>query len=535
VGSCTFIEDIRVYRGTITQPGKDSPFRDRVPKENMRLLLSMRRNKDEDVTGKQLTQLSHNRVVRLKINNSHPCMLMRDPIIYRYILQTPGSHNISSDGWYIYPMYDFAQCLCDSFDGVTHSLCTQEFSQNRILYDWVLQKALPSGLLNHVDTVTTEDRKLPKQIEFSRLKFSAGSSVELSKRAIQNLVDKYQMSPSEGSVVKAQAEVNGENAERQSVQKLYTGWDDINLFTIKGLRRRGVSSHILRHFISTIGLSTAADSEIDLYTFDDCARTYLDNSTHRMFCVLDPLPITLTNWDQDSGVEYVSVASHPFNKELSLTRMLPFGKHLIIERSDFSDTRASEKNAVEFYGLVPGGYVRLKGAYLIRCDSVIYDTDTGGNMHVQSLECSVLKNSKGGAWPPEIFGTATTVLNSPTKVKKPKGIIHWLSQPHALRASVTLLHSQVLNKIGRRPARPPPDDQGSTLDAPLDNVNFMEQVKHFGNAFLEPTAEQLCPSVGSVAQFERVGYFCRDSISSSDRSSQNFHCVVPMLQKMKKT
>jgi glutaminyl-tRNA synthetase len=482
------VEDIRRYRGTLTSPGMDSPYRSRDHQENINLFQAM-------LDGRA-NENNHKRVARLKIDNRHPSMLMRDPIIYRCKSpagHTPPSRDADEQESRMYPMYDFAQCLCDALNGVTHSLCTTEFIENRQLYDHILGLVVPSGLLT---AALGDNPHLPRQMEFSRLQFVAEENIHLSKRKIQSLLG-------EGAV---------------------TGWDDMNLYTLKGLRRRGVSARALKMFAQTVGVSASTDGAIETFTFDESIREDLHNGTHRAFAVLEPLPAIITNWD-DHRVENLSVGSHPTNTDISVHRELPFGKHLVIDRSDFQDSSSDEiigdRNSggrkgvsTEFYGLTLGGFVRLKGAFMIRCDKINRDHTTNALI---SIECTVFEESRGGKLPAILSSESTE--RPQAKIKKPKGIIHWLSAPHAQRGHVMLLQRQQLNKVGK-----------------VEGV-LNQRATSFPDAYIEHNIDQLCPVRGDIVQFERIGYFARDDDRSAcDPSSggARFHCVVPLLQRLKK-
>ncbi|KAL7548840.1 hypothetical protein ACHAWF_012101 [Thalassiosira exigua] len=338
-------DEMREYRGTLTEPGKESPYRNRSVEENLDLFAKMRAGDLPDGSC----------VLRAKIDVSSPNLNMRDPALYRIKHE---SHQATGDDWCIYPMYDFSHPIADAVEGITHSLCTLEFEDHRPLYDWVAERALEAGLV---------DCK-PRQIEFSRLNLKY---TVLSKRKLIQLVD--------GSHV--------------------TGWDDPRMPTLSGARRRGLPPEALRLFCERVGISKS-DSNIDFGVLEDCAREVLDGGSPRAFAVLDPLKVTITNW-RGSSLEDFEVPRHPKQKELG-ERTVPFGKSIYIERSDFFDVDGPEGEATGgapprgFKRLLPGGKVRLKYAYVISCDDVVRDAAT--NEPVELL-CKVYPETRAGVTP----------------------------------------------------------------------------------------------------------------------------------------
>ena len=322
-------EQIRQYRGTLTQAGKESPCRNRPPAENLDLFQRMRAGDFEP--GQYL--------LRAKIDMASPNLNLRDPVIYR-IKKT--AHYRTGDEWCIYPMYDFAHCISDALEGITHSLCTLEFEDHRPLYDWYLdQLALPCH---------------PQQIEFARLNLSYTVT---SKRKLNELVQS-------GCV---------------------SGWDDPRMPTITGMRRRGYTPEAIRDFCARIGL-TKNDTLIDMSVLETSVRERLNQNTPRVFAVLRPLKVIIENYPGDQ-TESLEVPNHPNRPEMG-NRRLPFSRELYIERDDFM-----EQPAKKFFRLAPGREVRLRYAYFITCNEVIKDD----NGEVIELRCTYDPQTKGGNAP----------------------------------------------------------------------------------------------------------------------------------------
>jgi glutaminyl-tRNA synthetase len=347
-------------------------------------------------------------------------MNMRDPAIYR-IRHIP--HQNTGDKWCIYPMYDFAHGLSDAYEGITHSLCTLEFEDHRPLYDWFLDQLQP------------EHR--PRQIEFSRLNLAYTIT---SKRKLNALVE-------EGIV---------------------TAWDDPRMPTISGMRRRGYPSAALREFVKRAGV-TKKDKLIEMGALETCVRDVLGDSAPRRMSVLRPLKIVLTNYP-DEKVELMEAMNHPGRPELG-TRQLPFTRELWIEHDDFMEDAPRK-----FFRLKPGGEVRLRFGYIIRCDEVIKN-EAG---EVVELHCTYDPDTRSGS------------ANSDRKVK---GTIHWVSCEHAVDATVRL-YDRLFTVANPNTA----DDVHSVL-----NANSLETV----TGKLEPALQELAS--GQAVQFERLGYFCPDA------------------------
>jgi len=360
-------------------------------------------------------------VLRAKIDMAAPNMNLRDPALYRI---RHIEHQRTGDKWCIYPMYDFAHTMSDAFEGITHSLCTLEFEDHRPLYDWFLEQLKP------------EHR--PRQIEFSRLNLAYTIT---SKRKLNMLI--------ESDVV--------------------AGWDDPRMPTIAGMRRRGYPSSAMREFVKRGGV-TKKDKLIEMGVLENCIREELGESAERRMAVLRPLKVVLTNYPEEQ-VEMMSAMNHPNNPDLG-TRELPFSRELWIEQSDFL-----EEAPRKFFRLKPGGEVRLRFGYIIKCEEVI--KNAAGE--VIELRCSYDPDTRSGT------GTSD---------KKVKGTIHWVSASHCVPASVRLY-----DRLFTIPDPNSVDDFMSAL-----NADSLESV----DALLEPELRNL--RAGQAVQFERLGYFCVDSV-----------------------
>jgi glutaminyl-tRNA synthetase len=407
-------EEIREYRGTLTEPGKNSPYRDRGVEENLDIFRRMRAGEFEDGT----------HVLRAKIDMASPNMNLRDPALYRI---RHIDHQRTGDSWCIYPMYDFAHTMSDAFEGITHSLCTLEFEDHRPLYDWFLDQLQP------------EHR--PRQIEFSRLNLAYTIT---SKRKLGMLID----------------------------NEVVSGWDDPRMPTIAGMRRRGYPAAALRDFVKRGGV-TKKDKLIEMGVLENCVREELGDSAERRMAVLRPLKVVLTNYPEDQ-VEMMEAMNHPANPDMG-TREMPFSRELWIERDDFM-----EEAPRKFFRLKPGGEVRLRFGYIIKCEDVIKDDD--GN--VVELRCSYDPDTRSGT------GTSD---------RKVKGTIHWVSAAHGVAAQVRLY-----DRLFTIPDPNSVDDFMTVL-----NPDSLETV----DAILEPAlADQ---SVSEPVQFERLGYFTPDAGNDS--------------------
>ena len=399
-------EQMRISRGTLTEPGTNSPYRDRSVEENLDLFQRMRTGEFAD----------GEHIVRLKIDMASPNINLRDPAIYRI---RHIAHQRTGDAWCIYPMYDFTHCICDALEGISHSLCTLEFEDHRPLYDWVLDNI--------------ELNYHPPQIEFSRLGLEY---TVMSKRLLHRLVD----------------------------EKLVSGWDDPRMPTIAGLRRRGVRAAAIRDFCARIGI-TKQDNTVEMNLLDFCIRKDLESSAPRGMGVLEPLKVVLTNFHDDIELEG---PWHAQNADLG-SRKLPFSRELWIEQSDFSENPPGK-----WKRLSPGEMVRLRYAYIIRCDEVEYDGD--GN--VVQLNCTYFPDSKSG---------------EDTSGLKPKGVVHWVDAKQSVAVEVRD-YDRLFNV---------PNPSAKTF---IDDIN--EQSLTTLHAMVEPAMMALDEQ---HFQFERQGYFCKDS------------------------
>ena len=411
-------EDIRAYRGTLKEPGKDSPYRNRSVEENLDLFARMKAGEFEDGA----------KVVRARIDMASPNINLRDPTLYR--IRHGVIHHQTGEAWCIYPMYDYTHPISDALEGVTHSICTLEFEDHRPLYDWIL------------DNITIPCH--PRQYEFSRLNLQY---TVMSKRKLTELV-------SEG---------------------LVEGWDDPRMPTIAGLRRRGFSPASIREFCARIGV-TKSDNLVEMGVLEDCIRTDLNTNAPRRMAVLHPLKVVITDYPEDK-LEDLSIANHPQDESMG-TRQIPFSREIYIDRLDFEEVAPNKK----FKRLVAGGEVRLRGAYVIRCDEVIKDE----NGDIIELHCS--------------HDAAT--LGANPEGRKVKGVIHWLSAPHALEAEIRL-YDRLFN-------HPSPDatKDGKDYKAHINPDSLRTLTDCYVEASLGE-AEQ-----GVTYQFEREGYFCLDNVLS---------------------
>ncbi len=423
-------EEIRDHRGTLTQPGKASPFRNRSCEENLNLFEGMRAGEFDDGT----------HVLRAKIDMTSPNVNMRDPVMYR-ILHAP--HHRTGDKWCIYPMYDFTHGQSDSLEGITHSICTLEFEDHRPLYDWYIE-ALK---IHH-----------PRQIEFARLNLTY---TVMSKRKLLQLVQ----------------------------EKYVSGWDDPRMPTIAGLRRRGYTPEAIKAFCERIGVAKS-NSIVDIALLEYCLRDDLNLRSPRVMAVLRPLRVIITNYPEGQ-VEQMEAINNP--EDLSRgSRRVPFSRVLYIEQDDFR-----EDPPKKFFRLSPGQEVRLRYAYIIKCENVIKDDKTG---EIIEIHCTYDPETKSG---------------SPQSNRMVKGTIHWVSAVHAKEAEVRL--------YDRLFVKPNPDDtkDGSDFRDYL-NPNSLETLS---SCRVEPSLAGAVPR--SRYQFERLGYFCVDSVDSTP-GKLVFNRTVPL-------
>jgi glutaminyl-tRNA synthetase len=407
-------EEIREYRGTLTVPGKDSPYRNRSIIENLNLFVRMRNGEFEDGS----------RVLRAKIDMASPNINMRDPTLYR--IRHGVIHHQTGEEWCIYPMYDYTHPISDALESITHSICTLEFEDHRPLYDWVL------------DNVSVPCH--PQQIEFSRLNLQY---TVMSKRKLTELV-------SEGYV---------------------EGWDDPRMPTIAGMRRRGYSPASIRDFCERIGV-TKSENSVEMGMLEYSVREDLNAHAPRRMAVLHPLKVIITNYPEDQ-VENLEGANHPQDEAMGV-RTLPFTREVYIEREDFREEASSK-----FKRLVTGGEVRLRNAYVIRCDEVVKDAYE----EVIELHCS--------------YDPAT--LGANPEGRKVKGVIHWVSARFGVPAEIRLY-----DRLFSHP----------TPDATRDGRNYKEFINPdslhtLTQCIVEPSLSGSSP--GESFQFEREGYFCRDA------------------------
>ena len=415
-------DEMRAHRGTLTEPGIASPYRDRPTAENQDLFARMRTG--EFPTG--------SRTLRAKIDMASPNLNLRDPVMYR-ILHT--EHHRTGTHWCIYPTYDFTHGQSDSIEKITHSICTLEFENHRPLYDWYCQ----SLQIYH-----------PQQIEFARLNLTY---TVLSKRRLLELV----------------------------AQNHVSGWDDPRMPTLSGLRRRGFTANSIRQFCDTIGIAKAT-STIDVGVLENCVREDLNKTASRVMAVQRPVKLVLIDYPEDQ-VEMLQAVNNPENPEAG-SREVPLSRELYIERDDFHENPPGK-----FFRLKPGGEVRLRYAYIIRCEEVIKDDE--GN--ILELHCTHDADSRSGM---------------PGAGRRVKGTLHWVSANHCLQAEVRLYDRLFLKE----------DPSDVTDDENyLDHLN-PESLQTLSDCRIEPSLTQAQP--GDRFQFERLGYYC------VDRESQPDHLVL---------
>ncbi len=421
-------EQVREYRGTLTQPGKNSPYRDRPAAESIALFRRMRAG--EFPEGRM--------ILRMKIDMASPNINMRDPAMYRVLYK---EHHRTGKEWCIYPMYDFAHPIGDALEGITHSLCSLEYEDHRPLYDWVVEKAanlLPSR---------------PRQIEFSRLNLTR---TIMSKRYLRMLV--------EGGHV--------------------SGWDDPRMPTLCAMRRRGFTPEAIRDFIDRIGVAKA-DSTVDLALLEHCVRENLGDKVPRAMAVVKPLKVILTNWPEDK-TESLPMESHPDHPEMGNHTAL-LTREIYIEQEDFMEVPAKK-----YFRRFPGNEVRLKGAYIVRCDRCEKD----GQGRVTAVHCTVDMDTKNG----------TEGAN-----RKVKGTLHWVSATHNLPFEARLYEPL----LGPEPTQDP-SATGEEEAPALDKKDFLSRLNPESltvcQGFMSSHLETAHP--GDTFQFLRLGYFCKDPDST---------------------
>jgi len=422
-------ESIAGQKGTPTQPGKESPFRNRTVEENLDLFERMKAGEFKDGT----------RVLRAKIDMSSPNMHMRDPMLYRIKHE---AHHRTGDRWCIYPMYDFAHGQSDYFEGITHSICTLEFEVHRPLYEWFTQ---------HL----AEETYRPRQIEFARLNLNY---TIMSKRRLLELVK-------DGHV---------------------KGWNDPRMPTISGLRRRGYTPESIRNFADRVGIAKR-DNVIDVELLEHAVKEDLNLKAPRVMAVLNPLKVLITNYPEDQ-VEELETINNPEDESMG-TRKLPFSRELFIEREDFM-----EDPPKKFFRLAPGREVRLKSAYIIRCEDYVKDEKTG---EILELHCTYDPETKSGS-------------GSDRKVK---GTLHWVSAPHAIDAEIRL-YDRLFNH----------EDPSGQKNRDYKEFLNPDSLKILSGCKLEPSLANLKPL--DKFQFQRQGYFCVDPDSTSEHPV--FNRTVPL-------
>ncbi len=404
-------EEVRRHRGTPAEPGKDSPHRGRSAAENLDLFERMRRGEFPDGA----------RVLRAKIDMSHPNLNMRDPVMYRIL---HAEHHRQGSAWCVYPMYDWAHGLEDSLEKITHSICTLEFEDHRPLYDWFLDQL---GIYH------------PRQIEFARL--NLGNTV-LSKRKLLELVRDNHVN----------------------------GWDDPRMPTISGIRRRGYTPESIRAFCSEIGVAKF-NGIIDIWVLENAIRAELNKTAPRVMAALRPLKVVLVNYPEDQ-TEEMDAVNNPDDPSAG-TRKVPFSRELYIERDDFMEVPPKK-----FFRMTPGQEVRLRYAYIIKCEKAVKDAD--GN--ITEVHCTYDPATRGGDAPDG---------------RKIKGTIHWVSARHAFPAQVRLYDALFTRRA--------PEDVEEGRDY-KENINPASL--EILDAYCEPDLKNAAP--GSRFQFERLGYFYAD-------------------------
>ena len=408
-------DQIREYRGTLTEPGRNSPYRERSVEENLDLLRRMRSGEFRDGA----------HVLRAKIDMASPNMNMRDPTLYRI---RHAAHHRTGEAWPIYPTYDYAHPISDALEGITHSICTLEFEDHRPLYDWCVDS---------LGAAAREFTSRPQQVEFARLNLSF---TIMSKRKLLALVE----------------------------QKRVNGWDDPRLPTIAGLRRRGYTSEAIRDFCARIGVAKK-ENVIDMALLEHTVREDLNKRAPRAMAVVRPITVVIENYPED-GVEYVDAVNNPEDASAG-TRRLPFSRTLFIEGEDFMEAPPKK-----FFRLSPGSEVRLRYAYILKCERVSKDASGA----ITELRCTYDADS----------------LNGPTATRRVKGTIHWVSAAHAVDAELRL-YDRLFQSA----------DPGEGGRDPLTDLN-PRSLERVTGAKVEPALASA--SAGSRFQFERQGYFCVD-------------------------
>jgi len=409
-------EEVSANRGTLTEPGKNSPYRDRDVEENMDLLERMKNGEFPDGS----------RILRAKIDMAHPNINMRDPAMYRIIHQP---HHRTGDKWKIYPMYDWAHGQNDSMEGITHSLCSLEYENHRPLYEWFPEQL---GVFK------------PRQIEFARMNMTY---TVMSKRKLRRLVE----------------------------EKVVDGWDDPRMPTLRAMRRRGYTSEAILEFIHRVGVAKNY-SVSDVSLLEACVRDDLNKTSLRRMAVIKPLKVVIDNYPDDL-VEEMDAVNNPENQNAGL-RKVPFSKVIYIEQDDFRETPPPK-----YYRLYPGNEVRLRYAYFIKCTHVVKD-DKG---EVIEVHATYDPTTRGG--------------DSPDG-RKVKSTIHWVSAAHAKAAEIRM-YDRLFSK-----ENPEEGDEGFLNCLNPKSLEIL-------TGYVEPHLSH--PEVGSRFQFERLGYFCVDKDSTTEK------------------
>ena len=405
-------EEMTEYKGDFNNPGKDSPYKNRTIEENLDLFERMKNGEFPDKS----------KTLRAKIDMSSPNMNMRDPAIYR-IVRVP--HHRHGNKWCIYPMYDYAHPIQDAIEGITHSMCSLEFENNRPLYDWV------------IDNVGIEENKKPHQYEFAKMRLT---NTVMGKRYLADMVK----------------------------TKVVDGWDDPRMPTLSALRRRGFTPSAIRDFVLKAGVSKVYNN-VDIKLLEHCQRTELNSTATRRIAILEPIPVTITNYPEDK-TEYFSVSNNP-EDETAGTREVAFSKYLYIDKSDFEEIPPPK-----FFRLKPDGEVRLMGSYIIKCEEVVKNPDGS----IKEILCT---------YDPETGG------KNPPDGRKIKGTIHWLSKDNADKININLYDYLFSSEI--------PDDKNYA-----EHLN-PNSILEYKDCLLEKGV--LESDSGERFQFVRMGYFYKDS------------------------
>ena len=414
-------DEMREYRGTLTEPGKNSPWRDRPAEESLDLFRRMKAGEFPEGS----------KTLRMKIDMASPNIVMRDPAMYRILYK---EHWRTGKKWCIYPMYDFSHPIGDALEGISHSMCSLEYEIHRPLYDWVVEKS--------ADMLPAR----PRQIEFSRLNMTG---TVMSKRYLRQLV--------EGGYV--------------------AGWDDPRMPTLSAMRRRGYPAMAIRNFVDTIGMSKA-DSVVDYAVLEHCVRDVLGESSPRAMAVLNPLKVILTNWPENE-TKTVTLENHPDHPEMG-TREISFGRELYIDREDFMEVPVKK-----YQRMFPGNEVRLKGAYIVRCDDCVKDAD--GN--ITEVHCTVDLDSFSGS------AGADRKINGKT--------LHWVSAADCIPFEARLYEPLLNDNL---------DDD----EAEADKKDFISRLNPESLKVCRGVAEKVVAEAenGTAFQFLRTGYFCKDPDST---------------------